>query len=270
MSTPMTTAGRTGIPTKTIAIIAVVAVLVLLASLFAVRSMVGSSTPDAPSGLSVSYEDGKVKAVWNTVSGADEYVLVRDDSTVAYSGSESKAEDLTATAGEHTYRVRAANSGRWSAESAETKVAVLTGWGQLTQFVTQFPDLLPKTPDAEGWQGITCRSMVRALLIERGPSDHGSGDPLVRARMHCFTSDISLQPMWMTSKNAVDQLMSEVSKDDSPESISWRYGTGYVVESARTIYLRFSDRDDLVINLSLKAGGKKELLDLANSMPLEK
>lgn len=270
MSAPMNPPHSNAIPVKTRAVIAAVAVLVLIASLFAVRAMSGGSDPDAPNGLSLTAKNGTVNATWNTVSGADEYILIRDDNTVAYRGPESKAVDATAPTGEHTYRVRAVNDGRWSAESGDTKVTVESGWGAIAPLVAEFPDLLPQTPLLLGWEDINCRSMVRAVKIERGSSDAGNGAPLVKARLHCFNTDLMLQPVWMTSKNAVDQLFADMSKSaPAGESIRWRLGTGYVVEADKAIYLRFDDHDDLAVLAQLDKGGKKELVDLANKMPFE-
>ncbi|EGD53608.1 hypothetical protein [Gordonia neofelifaecis] len=263
------TSGRSGIPAKTLMVVAAVAVLVLVASLFAVRAIIGGSSPDAPGGLSLSADGGEVKAVWNGVSGADEYLLIRDDGTVVYSGPDTTAVDQTAGTGDHRYRLRAADSGRWSADSAESKVTVVSGWGTLAPMAAQFPKLLPQTPDAKGWQDITCRSMVRAMRIERGPSDTGSGAALIKDRMHCFNPKLVIQPAWMTSKDATDQLFTDISKNASPESVSWRYGTGYVVESEHAAYLRLADRDDVVFTVLLDAGGRKELLDVANQIPLD-
>ncbi|MBM7367534.1 hypothetical protein [Gordonia hydrophobica] len=270
MSSPMTPTGRTTIPAKTLAIIAAIAVLVLIASLFVVRAVTGSAAPDTPTGLSLSYDKGTVKAAWNRVSGADEYVLIRDDGVVVYSGGDSTAEDPTAPTGEHRYRVRASDSGRWSGESPETTVTVTSGWGQSAPFMAEFPQLLPQTPQASGWEGLTCRSMVRALKAERGPSDAGAGEPMVKLRMHCFNSEIVVQPGWMTSKNAVDRVLSDLTKTAKAESISWRYGTGYVVEDEHTAYLRFSDRDDLMFVVTVDKADEKGILDVVNAMPLDK
>lgn len=129
--------------------------------------------------------------------------------------------------------------------------------------------MLPQTPDVTGWQDVTCRSLVRALKIERGSSDAGSGDPLVQARLHCFNKDLIVQPVWMTSKNATDQFFADVSKSAPVESVTWRHGTGYVIEEDQAIYLRFAKRDDLIFILKLNKADKAALVDLANSMPFE-
>lgn len=269
MTAPNVSAGRNAIPGKTLAVIAAGAVLVLIAALFVVRATTGSSSPDAPAGLSLTADDGKVKAVWNTVSGADEYILIRDGGTVVYRGEDTNAVDLTAATGEHSYRLRAENNGRWSAESADTKVTVVSGWGQDAPLIAQVPQVLPQTPAVTGWRDINCRSMVRALKIERGSSDAGNGDPLVKARLHCFNKDLIVQPAWMTSKNATDQFFADVSKSAPVEPVTWRHGTGYVIEEDQVIYLRFAERDDLVFVVKLDKADKAALVDLANSMPFE-
>ncbi|GAA2371831.1 MULTISPECIES: hypothetical protein [Gordonia] len=261
--------GRARTPARPVLIIAAVAVLVLLASLFAVRAMLGGSAPDSPGGLSLSADGGEVKAVWNGVSGADEYLLIRDDGVVVYSGPDTTAVDRTAGTGDHRYRLRAADSGRWSADGAESKVTVVSGWGELGPLAAQFPRLLPQTPEATGWQDLTCRSMVRAMPAERGPSNTGSGRALVKSRMHCFNSEMVIQPAWMTSKDATDQVFTDISKNASPESIGWRHGTGYVVESEHAAYLRLADRDDVVFTVLLDRGGRRELLDVANRLPID-
>lgn len=270
MATPMHPAGRTGLSRKTIGIIVVVAALVFVASLFAVRAMVGGSTPDAPTGLSVSFENGKVKAAWNRVDGGDEYVLIRDEGTVAYSGSDSTAEDGTAPTGQHTYRVLAANDGRWSSESAETKVTVGSAWGRVAPFMAEYPQLLPQTPEETGWEGLSCRTLVRALKLERGSSDTGSGTPLAKARVHCFNSKVIIQPGWMTSKNAVDQVLADLTKSQPTESIGWRYGTGYFSAVEHAAYLRLSDKPDEMFVVTVDGADKQGVLDVVNAMPLDK
>lgn len=267
MTSPNVVGGR--FTTKAKLFIAGVAVLLFLAVLFSVRPLVADSAPDVPSGLSVSAENGKVKVVWNSVSGADEYILTRDGSTVIYQGSKTTAEDLTAATGGHKYQVRALSSGAMSSPSEEGKVTVTSGWGDIAVQVAQFPKLLPQTPEATGWNGMACRTMVKAVNDELGAGDTGSDKPMVAARLNCFKGTTVLQPMWMTSKESADSVMSRITKTATPEAISWRYGTGYWVPEEASAYLRLTDHPDVLLAIITPKGTKDQSIQLMNSMPID-
>ncbi|WP_026919618.1 hypothetical protein [Gordonia shandongensis] len=268
MSAP--NAVRHGIKGRTLAVIAAGAALVLVASLFAVRAMTQSSAPSAPSGLTLSMEGTAVKAVWNSVSGADEYTLVRDDDVVVYTGSDTSAVDRSARTGKHSYRVRAADGGAESSDSAPAEFTVEAGWGTGVQrLVDMFPRVLPESPTTTGFDDISCRSLVQGTSGEMGAGDRGSDKPLVERRVHCFTPTVALQVTLATSKESADALLSEASKKPSAESVTWRYGTGYVVEQTGIAYLRPDTHDDVVIVMRIDDADKEKLLEFANTLPLE-
>lgn len=234
------------------------------------RAFVAEPDISAPDGLVLTPAAGAIDAQWNSVDGAEKYMLIRKDGTVAYVGAESTAKDSTPLAGKQSYRVIAiGEGGRESAASAAANVQVDDTWGDLFPFVKQFPKLLPQVPSAEGWSSVGCIPMVRPDAAELGQGDSGSGRVIGQARIGCSSSDItSLQVSWMISKEAADIFFGSVSAKPGRKAVRWQFGTGYFDALNSDLYLRLDEHDTVFIGLGVKGATQAQLLELANSLPL--
>ncbi|MGB6038832.1 MAG: hypothetical protein WBG39_03130 [Gordonia sp. (in: high G+C Gram-positive bacteria)] len=227
-------------------------------------------TVSAPEGLQAKASVGVVEISWNSVEGADQYMLVRDDGEVIYAGDETRYSDFSAKFGERRYVVISTVDGRESPASAETVVKVDSGWGDWGSYAAEFPKLLPRTPKQVGWQQSTCQWMIRPDRAELGSGPQGSGHPVGRARIACMSPDsVALQVVWVASAEEVDEFFGRASAFDGAEAISWRYGTGYVRIQAGEIYIRADDRNDVFFAIGKSGATKSELIRLANSMDLD-
>ena len=255
---------------KTMLFIALGAVAVLLITLLGVRfAFLGDGAVDSPSGLSVAVEDGAVKAAWTGVSGADEYVLSRDDGVVVYQGPDTTAVDDMVSGGEHTYRVQAVAGGVMSAPGNESKVTAADTWGDMTPLVKQFPELLPQSPDRTGWESVQCRRLYGGFQAELGTGPAGSGKALTKARLTCGSTTVALGVAWLESKDATDQVFTDISKQAGAQAVRWRYGTGYAVESAFVAYLRSDIHPEMWFAVGIDDAKTDDVIDMANTMPLE-
>ncbi|MGO3328517.1 hypothetical protein [Gordonia sp. (in: high G+C Gram-positive bacteria)] len=252
-------------------LIAAGALVVLVICALAVRFGVGKpGAVDAPGRLSVSAEGTTVKAAWTGVDDADAYQLVRDDGVIVYEGGDNVAGDTTAPQGTHEYTVRAISRGVLSAPSADSEVTVGPSWGPYAPFVKQFPNVLPQSPDIAGWKGLHCTWLLSGFQAETGPRDSGSGDILARSRMACDGTDLALAVAWLDSKQATDAVFAAASAKPRSQALRWRYGTGYFDEASRIAYLRPEHPANTWIAVQQGgSGGKEQLLDLVNEMPLE-
>lgn len=244
-------------------------VVIGLAAYFGVKAAVEPSVA-APSGLAVQVDDGVVHAAWNPVDGSDQYLLIREDGSVAYSGAQTTGTDVSATAGAERYQVIAVDDGHESDPSSESTVKVDDTWGYLSEFAAQFPQVIAPTPSKEGWQGGTCMPIVRADRAELGAGVTGSGRPMGKARIACNPSDrITVHFIWMVSKDAVNSSFEYLSNQSGVESVRWKCGTGYFDSDHSQLYLRVEFREDLFIGIGITDAREAELLDLANSLPIE-
>ncbi|MCF8568896.1 hypothetical protein L5G32_01275 [Gordonia sp. HY002] len=250
--------------------IAGLAVVVFLVCLFAVRFTVGGSgAVDAPSGLTTSADAKGVKIAWTGVSGADGYQVLRDDAVVVYDGDSTTYVDDEAQAGKHRYTVRAVSGGVVSASSSASEVTAGSSWGVYAPFVKQFPDLLPQAPDLTGWKSIECGWTLYGFSDEIGRADDGSGDVLSRARIACDSDELVLSVAWLDSTQATDTVFAAASRRPGIEAVKWRFGTGYYDGAKHVVHLRPENHADTWIGIGAPDATKDQLLELANSMPLE-
>ncbi|MDR2281368.1 MAG: hypothetical protein LBE07_11015 [Gordonia sp. (in: high G+C Gram-positive bacteria)] len=250
--------------------IAAAAVAVLVACLLIVRFSAGGGGPvDSPSGLSASGDGAVAKLAWTGVSGADSYQVIRDETTVVYTGSDTSFVDKTATEGKHAYTVVAGADDVVSAPSASSDATVGPSWGEYSPLVALLPKVLPQTPDATGWNEVQCGWLLSAFDGEVGPTELGSGKIFGRARMSCHSSAVALGVAWLDSKDATDSVFSAASAKPGAQAIRWRFGTGYFDDANHAVYLRPDNVDNIWIGIGTTTGTKDQLLAFANDLPLE-
>lgn len=275
MGYPQTTSTvpDSGGPTRNqLIVVAVGAILLLVAALFATRALFGgTSAPDEPTGLSVNFDKARVAAIWNGSDGADSYILTRDDGVVVYAGPETKASDDTASQGKRSYRVQAVRQGVMSRATEDSTVEVGPTWGAAAPLVAQFPAMLPQSPDASGWRNVYCFPGIRANNDELGSGIGGSERLGNLARLTCRSSEVdALQVNWLASKEPIDAMYSKISSQPGAQPIKWRHGTGYVLEGPGEAYLRMDDHDTVHLLLRLRPKANKEqLVEAANDLPID-
>lgn len=251
-------------------IIAALAVAVFVACLLIVRFTVGSGgAVDSPSGLSASGDGPTAKLAWTGVDGADGYQVIRDDTTIVYSGPNTSYVDTTATEGKHTYSVSAIADDVLSAPSSSSEATVGPSWGEYSALVAELPKVLPQTPDASGWNEVQCGWLLSAFDGEVGPTELGSGKVFGRARMSCSSAAVALSVAWLDSKDATDSVFSATSAKPGVQAIRWRFGTGYLDEKNSVVYLRPDNVENVWVAIGADAATKDQLLAFANDLPLE-
>jgi len=260
--------GRPG--AGTLVAIALAAVIVLVGALLLTRYLVGGGgAPAVPSGLSVSDQDGRIRAVWNQVDGADSYLLLRDEGAVVYSGPDSAAVDDTVTRGEHRYSVIAVAHGVPSAASEISTVTVGDTWGSWAPLVAELPDLLPQFPDQTGWRELTCMPMARASVPEVGDGPYGTDRPINRARLACESDRVgALHVTWQASEQGTEAYLADLASLPTASPVTWRHGTGYYFSDTTELVLRPSTPSTVVFSLSADKASKDDLLGTANDLPL--
>ncbi|GED96878.1 fibronectin type III domain-containing protein [Gordonia crocea] len=232
----------------------------------------GGSAPAAPTGLELTVGVGNVSAKWQSVTGADRYLLLRGDEVV-YAGAEPHGTDVTVTKGRQTYRVQAIARGVSSALSEPRTTEAGEGWGVGAPLVALFPKLLPPAPKTEAqWRGLRCNWQIRPGRNELGPSEHGAGSLGMRYRLICAADMVlSLHTMWFTSKDAVDGYMSKVIRDS--QALRWNHGSGFWLGSTNEGYLKFDDPKLSLVVIGIahsdnKPGSRSEFLTVANDLPI--
>lgn len=265
----MTMPQKTPSVRRTYLIAGAAAIVVLLASMLIIRFGVESTgSVSTPFGVASTMKGTKVQLSWNAVSGASSYEVIRDGNTVIYSGSDKIAVDAAVPAGKHSYVVRAIKNGVRSASSTDETVTIDSSWGVYQPFVDTISKLMPKTPAAQGWEGVYCEWAIQPRTAEIGPSPLGSGKVQSRARVNCNGSPVYFAVGWLVSKATTDSYFADNLKRPGMEAITWDHGTGYFDPTTSTVVLR----TDLVENAWIGLGGasgKDGLIALANKMPIE-
>ena len=255
-----------------VAVIAVLSVVALVGAYLGVRALDTPSAPDAPTGLELTKEPGRVKATWQSVDGASGYRIVRDD-VVVYSGPHTTATDITVTKGEHSYRVFAIKDDRDSAASESESIAAGAGWGLYAPLVGQFPDLVPQAPDiASSFEGTRCVWMIVPSLDERGPAENGNGNQRTVARIRCATQGLerNFALTWYVNQDARNAAFSKEAETGHP--VSWKHGTATIDPVKGRGMFKISDDPAQELSTVIIAGAIKlteqQILDFANSLPI--
>ena len=142
-------------------LIGLVAVLVIIggatAAYFVTRdSAPVVSAPATPTGLTASANGRDIGVSWAGTTGATGYTLRRSGDTV-YTGVATRFTDVNVVPGKYDYTVTASNSaGQESGQTVPVYVTVTGPWGPVTALVDEFPELLPATPTATGYDSASC------------------------------------------------------------------------------------------------------------------
>lgn len=235
------------------AAIAVGAVVALAISLWAARAMSGGGFA-APSGLTSKANPGYVTVSWNKVSGAASYVVMRDG-VAAYSGAASTFDDLVASdtpvndlldAGPRSYTVQAVSAdGAVSEFSDPVTVTASRSWAEYWNDVSLLGSFLPATPQATGWNDMTCGPVVGAAAADVTSDPKGTGHPGLRFGVACnVPGNASLKVLgWFASSpDVLNATWADKTKGGQP--VPWASGSGVAVRRAggsNYLYLRFSD-----------------------------
>lgn len=142
-------------------LIGLVAVLVILGGATAGYFLTRASTPvvsapATPTGLTATADGRDISVTWSGTTGATGYTLRRSGDTV-YAGVSTKFADSKVLPGKYDYTVTASNAaGLESGQTVPVYVTVTGPWGPVTALVDEFPDLLPATPTATGYDSASC------------------------------------------------------------------------------------------------------------------
>ncbi len=142
-------------------LIGLVAVLVILGGATAGYFLTRDNTPvvaapATPTGLTATADGRDVSVTWAGTTGATGYTLRRSGDTV-YVGVATKFTDVNVLPGKYDYTVTATNAaGLESAQTVPVHATVTGPWGPVTALVDAFPDLLPATPTATGYDSASC------------------------------------------------------------------------------------------------------------------
>lgn len=256
-----------------LALIAVLAVAALVGAFLAARALTGAGAPPAPGGLAVTAGAGHVSARWDAVDGATSYQLLRDDTTVVYSGPATTARDDTVDGGRHHYQVRAVSGGMDSAPSDPVEVEATRGWGLYAPLIAQFPRMLPQAPDiASPWQATRCVWLLGASPDELGPSAAGSGEVRTVMRIRCATENLthSFGVFWYASRDGLNAAFTEQTEGGHP--VGWAHGTGRIDSQAGRGVFKIADHPEQELAMIVVASGvhltDRQILVFVNSMPI--
>jgi serine/threonine protein kinase len=142
-------------------LIGLVAVLVILGGATAGYFLTRDNTPvvsapATPTGLTATADGRDITVTWSGTTGATGYTLRRSGDTV-YAGVATKFAETNVLPGKYDYTVTATNAaGLESGPTVPVYVTVTGPWGPVTALVDEFPELLPATPAATGYDSASC------------------------------------------------------------------------------------------------------------------
>lgn len=260
-------------------VIAVVALVLSLAITYFVRG--GGESVSPPSGLTATQESAAVKLSWTSDSDAAGYLLSRGGEVV-YSGPDTEFTDISAVAPAGTdtvaYSVRAVDGkGRVSSPSDSESVQVGPGWGLFAPSAQELPDLLPASPDEQGWNDMRCESRMDAIPPEEAGDRDGSGQQFIKSGFRCVVevdgAEYDLWTDFYVSPEALSTRMDEIRTWDGVDSTTWQHGravTGGGGEDLNWMGMTVDSNPDVYIELSAvdKRTTPADVAAVADTLPV--